>query len=186
MKILFLIIFLLFILSCSEPYPLKSSCNFSSNTNEPERCFGGIGDRCNKGVFLLAPMILNHKSCTVSGYMSIGSIEHDKCCIKTLNKGYKCAFPEENTKKCIKEWNKAVEDTFYSSLGANRQWKVTFGPYPANNSGDYTSRNFYAPQNTKVDFKYKKYCQYGCKKDKEGKIILSQDICGTYCICKLN
>jgi len=184
MKILYFTISVLFFSSCTQFIPLNNSCNFSSSTNEPERCFGGIGDRCNKGIFLLAPMSLNYKDCTVSGYMSIGSIEHDNCCIRTLNTGYKCAFPEKNTKKCTKEWDKAVSDTFCSSIGAMRQWKMIFGPYPRNNNGDSLSKEFYAPKDLKVSPKYQKYCKNGCKKDKFGKVIFSQDICGEYCICK--
>jgi len=181
-KYIYLNIILLLFVSCTIQKD-TSSCNFSSNTTEPERCFGGVGDRC-KGVFLLAPMTLNYDTCTVDGYMSIGSIEHDKCCIKTLNKGHHCAFPEKNTKLCVKEWNKAVKDTLCSNIGVPRQWKEVFGAYPLDNNGDSTDKLFYAPKNFRVDPNYQKYCKYGCKKDKDGKIILHKDFCGSYCLCK--
>jgi len=182
MKKIYFLIILFLILSCSNKVENNSSCNFSSNTSEPERCFGGVGDRC-KGIFLLAPMSLNYETCTVDGYMSIGSIEHDKCCIKTLNKGKHCAFPEKNTKLCSKEWDKAVADTLCSSIGIQRQWKVVFGKYPIKNHGDSTDKLFYAPKNFRVHPDYQKYCKNGCKKNSLGEILLYEDFCGTYCIC---
>lgn len=184
MNSLYLIILLFLVSACSGSLPNHTSCNFSSNTDEPERCFGGVGDRCKNGIFILAPMTLDYDTCTVNGYMSIGSIEHDKCCIKTSNKGHKCAFPEENTKLCVKEWDKAVQDTLCSNIGMQRQWKEVFGPYPLNNSGDSTNKIFYTPKNFKVHPDYKKYCKNGCKKNKFGKIILDKDFCGLYCLCK--
>lgn len=183
MRTLSFIMIILVFLSCTQSIPQNNHCNFSSNTSEPERCFGGVGDRCNKGVFLLAPMSPNYKNCTIDGYMSIGSIEHDKCCIKTLNQGHKCAFPEDNTKLCTEEWNKAVKDTLCSAIGAKRQWKIIFGPYPKNNNGDSVSQQFYAPKDFKVASEYQKYCKNGCKTNELGKVIFYQDICGQYCTC---
>jgi hypothetical protein len=185
--ILFVVFTCLFNTSCLSRIPSNERCNFSSAFSEPERCFGGIGDRC-KGVPIIAPMYFNEYNCTVSGYMSIGSMLHDKCCIRTLNTGYKCAFPDEKTSKCREEWDKAVRDSLCSVFSAKRQWVVTFGPYPIDNEGDCSADcatlSLRAPSGAAVDLADQIYCENGCIKSKNGEVISHEDFCGTYCICQ--
>ncbi len=177
---LFYIIF--FYTSCASVEKNGDYCNFSPERSEPERCFHGIGDRC-KGVPILAPIHLNFDYCTAFGYMSIGSILHDQCCDKNKN-GYRCAFPDKNTSLCLSEWNEAVRDTFCSTIGASRQWKVTFGPYYKDNKGDNLYLKSNAPSGQRVDIKHIAYCKNGCQTNEKGIIITKQDFCGQYCICQ--
>lgn len=185
--ILFVVFSCLFNSSCLSRIPSNERCNFSSVFSEPERCFGGIGDRC-KGVPIIAPMYFNESTCTVSGYMSVGSILHDKCCIRTLNTGYKCAFPDEKTSECRKEWDKAIRDSLCSVFGAKRQWAVTFGPYQIDNGGDCSTDcetlPFRAPSGAAVDLADQIYCKNGCLKSANGEVISYEDVCGDYCICQ--
>ncbi|MFI5398535.1 MAG: hypothetical protein ACHQ9S_23640 [Candidatus Binatia bacterium] len=160
-------------------------CNFSSAPGEPERCFGGIGPRC-EGVPLFAPFIQDQETCLVYGWMSVGSILHDKCCLGSNNAGYSCITLNQGDERlCKKEWDEAWYNTQCTAIGAIRQWPYTFGPYPAGNTGDATSKDLRAPSGAAVNLEYAYLCSSGyCKADAQGGTILKFDACGFYCECQ--
>lgn len=164
-----------FLFSCSVMNENKLNCNFSSDNSEPERCFYGVGDRC-KGIPLIANFKFDNESCIANGYMSIGSILHDKCCIDSGNVGVFCAF-SNGSPECIQEWEIAKHDALCTILGYKRQWQVNFGPYKIGNKGDDISKKIYATSGAKIDLKYSTFCKDGCSS-------LGRDFCGDYCICK--
>ena len=173
---------------CPSTCQFAPSCDFSSTPGETERCYGGIGVGCD-GVFALAPFIKNETTCEVTGWMSVGSILHDRCCIESNNTGYGCANGGFFTSRCRKEWDEAVNNT----LGCPerlRQWQYPFGPYPAGNAGDCSSQdclnlNLRAPSGARVNPKYQSLCQLGrCRVGENGKTIKEKDSCGWYCECE--
>lgn len=172
--------------------PPCGSCNFSSDKYAPERCFGGVGNRC-EGV-LGAPMTKDKDNCKVHGYMSVGSILHDRCCIEHRN-GVMCGG--DGTEKCTdsdgneinccqEEWDEAFANTGCSTaMNSPRQWEYTWGPYRwCENPSDDTNAPLYAPSGTRVNPKYGEFCEFGCKDDGNGNIIIESDLCGDYCVCR--
>ena len=163
----------------------SEGCDFSSEPGEPERCFGGVGTRC-KGDAPGAPFTKDEDTCYVYGWMSVGSILHDKCCIETNNTGYSClALNQGDPNLCKKEWEEAWFNTLCSLLFAPRQWQYTFGPYPAGNAGDDTNQDLRAPVGTRINPEYQNLCSSGsCMVDAEGNTIIEWDLCGQYCECQ--
>lgn len=177
---------------------INAGCDFSKQLGI-ERCFGGIGDQCwganliqqeiDFGLFKktftinIVPVEQNQNTCLGNGWMSVGSIRHDKCCIITPT-GKLCNGNFFGN-GCEDEWNEAQSDTICSqTLNSPRQWPVTFGPYFYGNNGDDTTADLKAPSGTKVAIKNEKYCQSGqCKKDCNGNPIKKTDSCGEYCEC---
>lgn len=166
-----------------------SHCNFSSATGEPERCFGGVGVRC-EGIVIVAPFTKHDDTCLVDGWMSVGSILHDRCCLATGNAGYSCAALNQGDKRlCKKEWDEAWYNTQCTALGpalaAPRQWQRVFGPYPAGNTGDDVTQDLRAPARANVNPKYESLCASGkCERDSRGHTIVYFDNCGKYCRCQ--
>jgi hypothetical protein len=68
---------------------VTTQCDFSSEPSDPERCFGGVGSRC-MGDAPGSPFVPHEDTCLVDGWMSVGSILHDRCCLATNNLGYSC------------------------------------------------------------------------------------------------
>lgn len=162
-----------------------AKCDFSSEPSDPERCFGGIGTRC-KGDAPGAPFRLHEDSCLVDGWMSVGSILHDRCCLLTNNAGYSCSGINQGDRRlCKQEWQEAWDNTQCTLLGAPRQWQRTFGPYPAGNTGDDTNQDFRAPIGARVNPSYQHFCPSGqCQVNSKGKTIIKRDQCGRYCECQ--
>jgi hypothetical protein len=161
-------------------------CDFSSEPGEPERCFGGVGERC-KGIPGV-PFIKDESTCEVQGWMSVGSILHDRCCLQTNNAGWNCrGINTGGDPICQSQWDEASANTLCSAIpfgAAPRQWLKTFGPYPAGNLGDDTSRCLRAPDLARVNPRYEKLCQSGkCRTDVSGNTIKKSDACGEYCEC---
>ena len=159
-------------------------CDFST-TSTFERCFGGIGVQC-EGIPLVAEVSKDEDTCMALGWMSVGSIMHDRCCYETNNAGYSCSGLNQGNKKlCYKEWQEAWYNTQCTALGAPRQWLYHFGPYAAGNTGDDITQDFRAPSGTRVNPKYEKYCETGrCRVNEKGKMIKYIDACGHYCECE--
>jgi len=159
-------------------------CNFSSEPGEPERCFGGIGVCC-EGIPVVAPFIKDENTCLVQGWMSVGSIFHDRCCLATNNMGYSCSsLNQGDPNLCKVEWEEAWYNTQCTALGAPRQWQYTFGPYPAGNTGDDTNKDLRAPVCARVNPQYQNLCSSGkCDTDANGNTIIKWDVCGQYCEC---
>ena len=163
----------------------ESACDFSSQPGEPERCFGGVGKRCD-GDAIGAPFTVNEDTCYVDGFMSVGSILHDRCCLETNNIGYSCSgLNQGDPNLCMEEWEEAWYNTQCSILGYPRQWEYRFGPYPVGNSGDDTSQDLRAPQGTRVNPNYQNICETAkCRVDTGGDPIIEFDGCGNYCVCE--
>lgn len=167
------------------PVEVELPCDFS-NQNGIERCFGGIGRGCN-GVPVVASFTKDPETCKVQGWMSVGSILHDKCCIATDNTGVMCAH-WDGSNTCQDEWDEAMENTVCTMTGAPRQWSVTFGPYPFGNTGDFgdvPQASLKAPVGTRVNLDNVGYCISGkCKTDGTGNTIIKKDVCEDYCECQ--
>jgi PKD repeat protein len=166
---------------------LKVGCDFSIKP-DTEKCFGGVGIQC-EGVNLVGFPVVSFKkderTCKVNGWMSIGSILHDKCCITSGNTGVMCANPD-GSDTCQKEWDEAVMNTACSKQRISpRQWAVTFGPYFYGTEGDDVTKALTAPSGAKVNPEYQYLCQSGtCRVNNKGVTILNFDTCGFYCVCK--
>lgn len=166
-----------------------TGCDFSWDIGTPERCFGGIGTRC-KGDAPGAPFVRHDDTCRVDGWMSAGSILHDTCCYVSNNEGYSCTSPQfdflhkPQRYLCGVEWNEAIGNTVAYSLACGPwQWRYTWGPYPAGNTGDISVTEplpvLKAPVGAYVNPKYKKLCPSGSCSS------VGTDSCGNkYCVCK--
>jgi hypothetical protein len=151
------------------------SCDFSQQTGI-ERCFGAQGSGCDGYPYSFDQ---DKFTCMVSGYMSVGSTLHDRCCIRTNNTGFYCS--EGQSLECYDEFWLAIED-----FACNRYWFREFGPYYIGNIGDDTTQDFIgtAPAGTHVNPNNQNYCSSGiCKTNSKGKRIIYKDLCGRYCIC---
>jgi len=154
-----------------------TKCDFSSDPDY-ERCFGGVGIQC-EGI-PLHPFTKNENDCTVHGIMCVGSILHDQCCVDTNNTGFHCANPTKGTTDCVDAWRQAKSDTL-----CGRYWDVVFGPYPAGNTGDDTSKDLRAPSGAWVSPAYQSFCQSGkCRVNKKGKTIIYGLPPCRYCLCQ--
>ena len=164
---------------------ISFGCNYSSKPEEPERCFGGIGVRC-KGIAGVAPFTKHPNTCFVDGWMSVGSILHDKCCLASNNTGFSCSGINKGNKAlCKQEWNEAWYNTQCTQLGAPRQWRHTFGPYPYGNTGDDTNQDLRVPSGRRVNPRYEYLCASGkCEVNSNGKPKIRTDACGKYCKCQ--
>lgn len=153
-------------------------CDFSTQPNI-ERCFGGIGTQCEGDAPWPGVKFDRHEdTCLVSGWMSVGSILHDQCCVRTGNTGYRCANP--TTRKCNTDWALAKGDVI-----CQRFWEKTFGPYPAGNTGDDTSKDLKAPSGARVHPKQQSFCQSGqCQVNAKGKTIIQGKGLCKYCVCQ--
>jgi hypothetical protein len=169
---------------------INIGCDFSKREGI-EICFGGIGSGCD-GIPLLAPFTNREDTCKVEGWVSAGSILHDKCCLDTNNKGWFCPGPfQGDTNLCKNEWDEAFRDT-WNSMGnilSPRQWKFAFGPYPLGNSGDFILKEFpsvelKAPSGIHINPEYQELCQSGKCIEENGNIKLDSDSSGKYCICQ--
>lgn len=164
-------------------------CDFGSTDNDPQRCFGGIGARCKNDVSF-APKTYNYDRCEVNGFMSAGSIEHDRCCL-TNPAGANCQEFElsfvSDGDVCGREWNEAWYNSQCSGLGASRQWPVTFGTYKFANQGDFDSQGNFSgqhalniPAGQKINPAYQHLCFSGyCRSESAG-----FDACGNFCTCE--
>jgi hypothetical protein len=165
-----------------EVFYVMPACDFSFSDGH-EWCFGGIGRGC-AGIPLL-PFVEDDQTCLVAGWVSAGSILHDRCCLETNQTGYFCSgSPVGNG--CKKEWKLAVADveSFFLSLCVARGWSYAFGPYPVGTMGDDTTRDLPAPPGARLDPKYESLCASGrCQVDRRGKTVIKKDECGKYCEC---
>jgi hypothetical protein len=166
---------------------VASKCNFSKQLPF-ERCFGGIGDHCEwTSALVLAPFIYDEKTCTVQGWMSIGSILHDRCCIETNNNGVECENPDGRSTS-PREWDEATWNTYCTANLDIRQWPYTFGPYPIGNVGDNKNQEFRAPKGARVNPEYAYLCRTGrCEVREDGQPKVHHQTvtgCGPYCICE--
>ena len=168
------------------------TCDF--NKDSGERCFGGVGIGC-KSAPGAGPFTADCDTCIVSGWMSIGSILHDKCCDKNPD-GYSCdSGPfEGDINKCKEEWDEAWDDTLFEI-----QWKQDFGPYRYDSVGDDVNKTFkrFAPAGAKIPYNVivngskidtEEYCLSGSfNKDNEGyPIVKTSHLFGfskEYCVC---
>lgn len=175
----------------------NSHCDFSSEDGQPERCFGGVGKRC-EGIDILGVQVVrffkHEDSCTVDGQMSGGSILHDNCCYRTGNAGYNCVTLGQGNGECVDEWREAKFD-----VPCGRDWSSTFGPYPLGNSGDntdiFTNLSLRAPPGARINNPEQNgqnvdmFCQDGrcislCQSGVCKPSILP-DVCGySYCTCQ--
>ncbi|MDP3298129.1 MAG: LamG-like jellyroll fold domain-containing protein, partial [Thermodesulfovibrionia bacterium] len=162
-----------------------SKCDFSTSPDiNIQRCFGGVGNQCEGDApFDLAPFDPDWNTCEVAGWMSVGSILHDRCCIDTNNNGFGCNnnwLPGQ----CYDEFMMAFCET-----ASGRYWPHTFGPYPAGKGGDNTdvdtNTDLRAPSGVRVNWIHRDLCQSGCEVDAQGKIVIGFDLCeGYYCVCQ--
>ena len=152
-----------------------TECDFSITPEiEIQRCFGGIGSQCEG--FPLG-FRKNERTCFVDGWMSVGSILHDKCCLETQNAGYFCSgwFQGDPT-LCGQVFFEAIQDTLCS-----RVWPHRFGPYPVGNTGDVTSQDLKAPAGALVRADQQGFCLSGkCRVIMPGE----DESCGIYCECQ--
>ena len=146
-------------------------CDFSASK---ERCFGGIGSGCSGNAGIFAPFVRHKDTCIVDGWMSVGSILHDRCCLQTNNEGWSCLEVDKGDEtRCKDVWQEAWDNTT-----CGRQWRQTFGPYCIG-SGDNTNSDLRAPRGAKVSPKYANYCQSGsCE------VSIIPDACVFYCVCQ--
>lgn len=163
---------------------MPPACDFSIEPNI-ERCFGGIGVQC-QGIPVFAEYSNDPDNCLVTGWMSVGSILHDRCCVATNNAGYSCSgLNQGNRRLCRKEWQEAWDNTQCTALGAVRQWPHTWGPYPTGNTGDDTNADIRALVGSRVNPAYQGFCPSGkCQVNAKGKTIIKWDQCGRYCECQ--
>lgn len=169
-------------------------CDFGSSDNDPQRCFGGVGARCKNDTLGLATKTYDHVNCTVEGFMSVGSILHDNCCIHNP-KGYSCQGLNSNNSglpeklaPCKEEWEEA-----WGNTSCGRQWKVKFGSYFEGNKGDFLDENYVffvgkqslkVPKGQKIDPKYQHLCNGGqCVTSTTSQTNIGFDSCGLYCLC---
>jgi len=147
-----------------------AKCDFSTKP-KIEKCFGGIGKQC-EGFPLY--FLKDTQTCYVYGWMSVGSILHDRCCIATNNKGFMCA--KAKTNECEANWYQALQD-----VTCGRTWAFSWGPYYAKDKqGDDTSRSLKVPPGAKISPDYQYLCKSGaCKPDSN-----SFDGCGIVCECQ--
>ncbi|MCX5886271.1 MAG: C-type lectin domain-containing protein [Proteobacteria bacterium] len=164
---------------------ISSLCDFSTEPDiKIQRCFGGIGTQC-EGNAPGTPFTKDEDTCLVYGWMSVGSILHDRCCYETNNAGYWCPGPMQGDPNlCADEWAEAKFNTWCTRIGAPRQWQYTFGPYPAGNTGDDTSQDLRAPVGARVNPEYQYLCPSGSGRCKNAKGRPLWDICGFYCECQ--
>lgn len=173
-----------------KPKYINIGCDFSKREGS-EICFGGIGSNCD-GVAIFAPVKKNEDTCKVDGWISAGSILHDKCCLDTNNKGWFCPGPYQGDPNlCNQQWDEARSNTLNSigNIISPRQWEHAFGPYPLGNTGDKIPNNFpanelKAPSGTHINPEYQDLCQSGKCIEEDGKIKQSIDTSGWYCICQ--
>ncbi len=176
-------------------------CDFSTIPLQIEKCFGGVGPGC-EGVPVLAPMKKDPDSCKVTGWISAGSILHDKCCIITSNAGYACnGFPEwrfPTPIMCKEEWDIASNDF----LCENRMYQAIWGPYECGSPGDVGAfqppfiifpRIYLRPGIATLPeyetHSYSRLCEFGCEAintNGDPRKRINNDICGEYCICSAN
>jgi len=164
---------------------IVSLCDFSTEPDiKIQRCFGGIGTQC-EGNAPGTPFTKDEDTCLVYGWMSVGSILHDRCCYETNNAGYWCPGPMQGDPNlCADEWAEAKFNTWCTRIGAPRQWQYTFGPYPSGNTGDDTSQDLRAPVGARVNPEYQYLCPSGSGRCKDAKGRPLWDICGFYCECQ--
>jgi hypothetical protein len=150
---------------------------FTVSIRKLERCFGGIGVQCQG---FPIPFFEDWDTCLVNGWMSAGSILHDRCCVETSNTGVMCANPN-GSKACGKYWDLAVGDYY-----CGRFWMHTFGPYPAGNTGDDTTKYLRAPAGAPIHPQYEYLCaQSGkCQVNAKGRTIIIQKGFCKYCVCQ--
>jgi hypothetical protein len=150
-------------------------CDFSKQTGI-ERCFGGVGSQCDE-------TIKHEDGCFAKGLMSVGSILHDLCCIRTGNSGAFCANPS-GTSKCLKEFIEAAAEL----TCPGRTWAHLFGPYPIGNPGDDTSATnpaLRATSGTRVYPDHQHMCSSNrCRAGADGNRRIGFDKCGVYCECQ--
>jgi hypothetical protein len=107
-----------------DDFKAKFRAGFFGNSSEKrikaERCFGGVGPKC-EGTMGLGRT--TNRDGTVNLYVSVGSIMHDNCCL-AFPEGKMCHGNNDDLSgKCIKEWDKAVWNSF-----DGRAWSQTFDP----------------------------------------------------------
>lgn len=159
-----------------------AGCDF---TTQPgiEKCFGGIGSQC-EGIPLLKRLkfVPIKGTCNISGYMSVGSILHDRCCLESGCDG------------CDAEWRLAWDD----AKTCGRYWPITFGPYYVGTDGDDTMVNVKAPSGARIGVDPLRYPDYPkicetvcptnkCKIDTDGNTIIFTDRnrkCSQYVECE--
>jgi len=176
-----------FVLFGSQTY--KQCCDFDSGGDFVERCFGGIGSKCNgiPDLGSLAPIERDDCTCMVTGYISAGSILHDQCCLRTKNEGHWCRFLQIIPTECKDEWDEAWRNAWCTNGDVPRKRQISWGPYKCGNLGDDTNKPIYLPPCTGVNAKYKKdisyLCQFGYELDANGNPRINTDACGDYYVC---
>jgi len=156
------------------------TCDFSIQP-KIEKCFGGIGTQC-KGDMLY--FYKDENTCLVTGWMSVGSILHDRCCFINDNNGFLCdGFSTlKKINNCLKEFANAKSD-----VQCGNNWSYTFGPYPAGNTtGDNTAQDLRAPRGAQVHPQDESFCQAGrCQVDAKEKTIVIKSWNGCRsCVCE--
>jgi hypothetical protein len=155
-------------------------CDFSTSSDiKMQRCFGGMGSQCEGDAFLY--FYKDENTCLVQGWMSVGSILHDRCCFENDNKGFMCdGISTLFKRKCFREFYDAKSD-----LQCGHFWSYSFGPYPAGNTGDDTSQDLRAPSGARIHPQDQSFCQSGqCRVDAKGKTIINGKGFCRYCICQ--
>jgi len=161
--------------SVSRPINVEMRCDFSTQLGI-EKCFGGIGTQCEGDALLYFDQ--DENTCLVHGWMSVGSILHDQCCL-TDNTGFMCSTKNWRTGKCRQAFMLAAQD-----LLCDRFWEETFGPYFAGNTRNKTSQYLRAPSGSRVHPKHQSLCQSGqCQVNAKGKTIIRWKGFCKYCIC---
>lgn len=162
-------------------------CDYSSASTAPERCFGGLGTRCEGNVppyTFSKDISVNGTSCYVSGHASAGSVFHDSCCKATSNSGFSCLKPQTGTSAaCATDWDLAVAD-----VACARVWGHVWGPYPAGNAGDNTNVQLRAESGSRIHPAYQSLCSKGrCVRRADGAAEVHNCLLPaleTYCVCE--
>ena len=159
-------------------------------------CFTGIGSGCSHNAPGAGPWTPNCEEGTITGWISLGSILHDQCCVDNPSEGIMCdgdfndLDPRLSDRPCYKEWWEASYDNLFEV-----QWQADFNPdYPV---GEYYNKENYtriAPYNAKIpindiDSEYyagkpEDYCMSGeFEKDDNGNPIEYSWLGKKYCKC---
>jgi hypothetical protein len=135
-------------------------------TIPPQRCVGATGPQCG---FL----VKHNRDGSFSGFVTVGSILHDNCCIQHYPDGYWCRNGGEDQSVCMDEWKKARSNFLH-----RRGWwvKSGWGPYAECQGDDITpvparksvpqaeyetaaTSRLAAPSGTKLDDTDEDFCQ---------------------------
>lgn len=105
----------------------------------PQSCVGAVGPQCG---WVGADGV---------GWVSVGSILHDNCCIQNWPNGFHCNNKGPDQKVCADEWAKAERDFFRW-----RQWRAQFIRQP---DGTRVASRLLAPDGTRLDRTDAAFCE---------------------------